>query len=60
MVAENYYQRLPSQLCNEFSLKKCNPKLWEENLNFYRSVCNPVFHRKEIDSKCVFGVFCHT
>ena len=56
-TVENYYHKLPSQLCKEFSLKLFDDALWNKNLEFYREIRNPIFHGKEIESKCVDGVF---
>ena len=56
-TVENYYHRLPSQLCKEFSLKLFDNALWHRNLEFYREIRNPIFHGKEIESKRVDGIF---
>ena len=56
-TVENYYHRLPSQLCKDFSLKVYDVTLWEKNIEFYRKVRNPLFHGKEIKSNCVDGVY---
>jgi len=56
-TVENYYHRLPSELCKDFSLKVFNETLWRKNTEFYREVRNPLFHGKEIEGKCVDGVY---
>jgi hypothetical protein len=56
-TVDNYYHRLPSQLCKDFSLKVYDSILWKKNIAFYREVRNPLFHGQEIESKCVDGVY---
>ena len=55
-TVDNYYHRLPSQLCKDFSLKIYDKPLWDKNINFYRQIRNPIFHGKEIESKSIDGL----
>jgi hypothetical protein len=47
-AVDNVYDRLPSIVNPEFSLKEMNPHLWESNRLFYSKIRNPLFHGKQI------------
>lgn len=47
-TADNYYNRLPSVLNPNNSLRQSNPDLWEKTRQFYKDVRNPLFHGQQI------------
>ena len=47
-TADNYYNRLPAMVNEDFSLRVCKPELWEKTRQFYTGVRNPLFHGQQI------------
>jgi hypothetical protein len=47
-TADNFYNRLPALLGEEYCLKNSNPELWETTRTFYSKIRNPLFHGSQI------------
>ena len=49
-TANKYYKLMPALYSECITLPNCNPELWEELKVFYRSIRNPLFHGKQLDT----------
>ncbi len=48
-VAANIYHRMPAAVHPELSLQYLDQELFDRNLQFYKSVRNPLFHGKQLN-----------
>jgi hypothetical protein len=55
-MAEKLYVTLPAMVDSAFALSRCDGRLWERTVAFYREVRNPVMHGSEVKSESVDGV----
>ena len=53
---DKYYHSLPQLVCEDWSLKVRDNKLWSSTKALYKEVRNPLFHGYQVDGKNYDGV----
>lgn len=56
-TANNFYNKLPSLGDPNLKLKKQNIVLWDQVVQFYKEIRNPIFHGYEIRSHNIEGIY---
>jgi hypothetical protein len=56
-TANNFYNKLPSLADPKFELKNQNIGLWNQVVQFYKEIRNPIFHGNEVRGENIEGIY---
>jgi len=56
-TVNNFYNKLPALVDSRLELKKQNIALWNQVVQFYKEIRNPIFHGNEIRSQHIEGIY---